>query len=974
MPHESLQDLITAAARAVARGLSSFLRRARALFGRGGRGIDGWPAASTWAEHVVPPMAGYIRRAYLAPWPVDAVEATDAAERYLRHATNRLSASRWPTDTFNTIRGLLADAAASGDDPVPEILRRLGPAANASWAQMVADTEIRAAYNAGTLAAAEADQRDLGQTLFKTWHARLDSRCRDAHRAANGQTVLLDVPFVVGGELLHFPGDPTASPAQIINCRCELRISHSITASGDPVTTATLSPNWAGPLAPLNVDSADGRRLALPPGEPTTRPLPLPLLYQDALSQGHSGAVPVGVIDKVNLTDDGSLWGEGRFDLEDPRAADVARKVSDGMLGWISVDLDNTVFELDERDPDKPVEVATDWRLAGATLVAQPAFAEGAKIAIKPKKKEGEGAEEQEKLPGEPLEVDVEAKTPPDQEAEVEVDEKGEQPTEDEEDERKPKRKAPVPPRMADEDAETFTVLSPPSAPIGEDVPWDGSGAKHRLLEHATKPDGSVDGSKLAQGYLYRDPSGDPNLAGSYKFPIADVKNGKLVVVPAAVRNASARIATAQIPGPDKERLHSVIAGLEKKIGIGPEAKKQQATVAEDIARAMALTAAAGPIAPPRTWFNNPGFTQPTPIQVTEDGQVFGHLAQWNTPHIGASGRQVFAPHSTSDYRHFHVGYVVTAEGDQVATGTLTAGTGHAAHGLTAAESMAHYSDSGYAVAAVRAGEDDFGIWVAGALTADASETQVATLRRCPLSGDWREIGGNLELVAALAVNNPGFRLPRASVYVDAARRPVSLVAAGVIDPGAQAVDEFSVARIAQAAARATLDEMDRRRLAAENDARAAAATAAIAKMRATRTAVLKSRVATARAPHKVGSSAAFADDGKEDSDAWAEFAATDEQAAEVDELLAMDEFKNWVSQTGGLPKYIKRISKHLRRKGMTQSRAIATAVNVVKKMCRTGDLQWPGQQQVNLKSRAQACAAVASWEAKKAAARAKKG
>ena len=43
---------------------------------------------------------------------------------------------------------------------------------------------------------------------------------------------------------------------------------------------------------------------------------------------------------------------------------------------------------------------------------------------------------------------------------------------------------------------------------------------------------------------------------------------------------------------------------------------------------------------------------------------------------------------------------------------------------------------------------------------------------------------------------------------------------------------------------------------------------------------------------------------------------------------------KNWVEQTGGLPRFIKRISKHLRKKGMTESHAIATAVNVVKKMC----------------------------------------
>jgi hypothetical protein len=75
----------------------------------------------------------------------------------------------------------------------------------------------------------------------------------------------------------------------------------------------------------------------------------------------------------------------------------------------------------------------------------------------------------------------------------------------------------------------------------------------------------------------------------------------------------------------------------------------------------------------------------------------------------------------------------------------------------------------------------------------------------------------------------------------------------------------------------------------------------------------------------------------------------------------------NWVEKVGGLPKYIKRIAKHLQEKGMTQSHAIATAVNVVKKACATGDLNFPGVQHENAGSQAEACAAVAEWEAKKA-------
>jgi hypothetical protein len=87
---------------------------------------------------------------------------------------------------------------------------------------------------------------------------------------------------------------------------------------------------------------------------------------------------------------------------------------------------------------------------------------------------------------------------------------------------------------------------------------------------------------------------------------------------------------------------------------------------------------------------------------------------------------------------------------------------------------------------------------------------------------------------------------------------------------------------------------------------------------------------------------------------------------ATLEELAAAATF-NWVEKAGGLPKFIKRIRNHLIKKGMAMSRAIATAVNVVKKMCASGDTNWPGKQNVNAGSRAEACAASAEWEAKKA-------
>lgn len=56
--------------------------------------------------------------------------------------------------------------------------------------------------------------------MGKTWITVGDDRVRPAHAAANGETVPINQPFIVGGEKLFFPGDPRGSPWNIINCRC----------------------------------------------------------------------------------------------------------------------------------------------------------------------------------------------------------------------------------------------------------------------------------------------------------------------------------------------------------------------------------------------------------------------------------------------------------------------------------------------------------------------------------------------------------------------------------------------------------------------------------------------------------------------------------------------------------------------------------------------------------------------------------
>jgi len=195
------------------------------------------------------------------------------------------------------------------------------------------------------------------------------------------------------------------------------------------------------------------------------------------------------------------------------------------------------------------------------------------------------------------------------------------------------------------------------------------------------------------------------------------------------------------------------------------------------------LNASAVPDAPPVSWFSDPDLHEPTALRVTAEGQIFGHLAIWGTCHIShAHTGCVTPPHSATGYAHFRTGSVLTAEGAEVSVGHVTLDTLHAGPTLSAAAAAAHYERTGAVVADVAAGEDAFGIWVAGALRPSVTPDQVRALRASPLSGDWRRLSGNLELVAALAVNVPGFPVPRPRGLV-ASGVITSLVASGMVPP-----------------------------------------------------------------------------------------------------------------------------------------------------------------------------------------------
>jgi hypothetical protein len=189
------------------------------------------------------------------------------------------------------------------------------------------------------------------------------------------------------------------------------------------------------------------------------------------------------------------------------------------------------------------------------------------------------------------------------------------------------------------------------------------------------------------------------------------------------------------------------------------------------------LIAGGFPVAPPKSWFDDPKLTGPTPMEIADDGRVFGHIATWDATHIGMGG-SVKPPHSASNYAYYRTGILATAEGEKVNVGQITLAGGHAPMHASAAEAVKHYDDTKSAVADVASGEDIYGIWVAGSLRPEVTASQIRTFRASPPSGDWRMINGNLELVAACSVNVPGFMNVRTQALA-AGGAILALVAAG---------------------------------------------------------------------------------------------------------------------------------------------------------------------------------------------------
>lgn len=139
---------------------------------------------------------------------------------------------RVPDETYSLVAAEIVDGLNAGET-VEQVARRVdrvltytGSERWPSRARTIAQTETTRAWSAGTVAAGLEQSRVTGRRLQKQWQAHRDERTRIAHHDADDQVREIFYPFQVGGENLMFPGDPSGSPENVINCRCSVFITN----------------------------------------------------------------------------------------------------------------------------------------------------------------------------------------------------------------------------------------------------------------------------------------------------------------------------------------------------------------------------------------------------------------------------------------------------------------------------------------------------------------------------------------------------------------------------------------------------------------------------------------------------------------------------------------------------------------------------------------------------------------------------
>lgn len=119
--------------------------------------------------------------------------------------------------TVEQVRRIAEKYEGESIEAIARQIERAGALLSGARAMVIARTETHTIANW----AGEETAKATGDPLKKQWAATYDSRTRDDHAEADGQTVSIGQAFDVGGESLEFPGDPSGAAENIIQCRCQ---------------------------------------------------------------------------------------------------------------------------------------------------------------------------------------------------------------------------------------------------------------------------------------------------------------------------------------------------------------------------------------------------------------------------------------------------------------------------------------------------------------------------------------------------------------------------------------------------------------------------------------------------------------------------------------------------------------------------------------------------------------------------------
>jgi hypothetical protein len=502
--------------------------------------------------------------------------------------------------------------------------------------------------------------------------------------------------------------------------------------------TYSMAP-WEGVLTVEGLESGDGRMFANGGLIWDTTPSDgLPLMWQKETSHGGSGdkSVRVGRISQVWREPDPAgragvsfIKGRGFIDLNNDDGAEAYRRFKAGFMSGNSVDVDSVKdSNIEFRYADsttaandggaqfpvmaKPeLTIYNKGRIRGTTLVEYPAFTE-ARLSL-----------------------------------------------------------------MDDVTADAIIDMQPASPQHDTSVsdgPWDGA-AEEKKLAATVRWDVAREAYAWVNTGLVA--AGQDTTKSNLKLLHHEISDNG-VPGPANLTACAVALAalhrTNDVPENDRRAVYDHLAAHLRDGG-------QVSPPFEVTSERFATLTAAGHVIelqdlPQRSWFQRP--TDVTPqgaFTITDAGRVYGYLAPANVRHRSFPDAYTYTPLKKVDYDRFMGGETIVSDGGRVRTGPITMGCGHAttARRLTADQAQEHYDNTCSVLASVAVGEDETGVWFAGALLPDVTPEMVQRAMACRLSGDWRahlDRPGWRELTAALLVPVPGFPMARVapSVQMDA--------------------------------------------------------------------------------------------------------------------------------------------------------------------------------------------------------------